>query len=114
MALSNQHQVLVSGSIKPLDDVTFEAVGAYYWFDDQPDTRFYGIANKEEGEIGGEINLTTTYDYTEDVTFSLFTGWFFPGEHYEGQEGQPGSVESGTDVNPQVATEIIGTMKVSF
>ena len=51
--------------------------------------------------IGDEVDLQLTWDYTEDVQFGLLTGWFFPGDHFA----------SGTD---DVATDIVGTVKLSF
>ena len=113
--LTNQHQIILSGIIQPLDDLSFEAKGAYYWFDQAVDTRMYGTGNRNGSETGSEINLITTYDYTEDVTFSLLSGWFFPGQHYEGSPDRaPGGVNETADVSEQVATEIVGSMKVSF
>lgn len=112
--LTNQHQIILSGSVQPLDDLSFEAKVAGYWFDEQPDSRFYGKANKEFGAIGQEINLTTTYDYTEDVTFSLLSAWFFPGRHYEPEKPFNTQTEGVPDINMQIASEIVGTMKVSF
>lgn len=33
----------------------------------------------DENFLGQELDLTTTFDYTEDVQFGLTTGWFWPG-----------------------------------
>ena len=113
--VTNQHMIILSGSIQPLDDLTFEARGAGYWFDQQPDALVYATANADGSYIGSELNLITTYDYTEDVTFSLLNAWFFPGDHYDLQGQTVGQVTDGLpDLNPQIATEIVGTMKVSF
>ena len=108
--LTNQHQLVVNGSIQPLDDLTFEAKAAQFWFAEQPDGRMNGKANKAFGDIGSEVDLLTTYDYTEDVTLSLLTAWFFPGEHYD----SPDRLNDNIDLSPKVATEIVGSMKVSF
>ncbi len=114
--MTNQHEFILSGSLQPLDDVTFEAKFARYFFDEDhvcpTDVNEIGT-----DDIGSEIDLLTTYDYTEDVTFSLLTAWFFPGEVYEHQRViAPNAlgVLAGVDLQPQVASEVIGTCKVSF
>lgn len=113
--LTNEHSVIVSGSVQPLDDLTFEAKGASYWFDERPDAALYANSDYDNAYIGSEINLITTYDYTEDVTFELLSGWFFPGDHYDSQDQLGGSLMEGiADLNPQIASEVVGTMKVSF
>jgi hypothetical protein len=36
--------------------------------------------NPSEMHLGNEIDATITYDYTEDVQFTLLGGWFNPGK----------------------------------
>jgi hypothetical protein len=47
------------------------------------------------------LDLNATWDYTEDVSFGLLGAWFLPGEVYY-------------DKLDATATDIVGTMKVSF
>jgi len=108
LGLTNQHEFIVSASMQPLDDITFEATAAKYYFDTEPLES--AIGGKD---IGTELDLMTTYDYTEDVTFSLLTAWFFPGGVYDEQEIQQGEL-TGVDLEPQIASEVIGSCKVSF
>ncbi len=52
--------------------------------------------------LGREIDLTATYDYTEDVQFGLTYGAFMPGNAFDRKQ------------NGEVATQLIGTCAVSF
>ena len=52
-------------------------------------------------EIGWEIDLQATYDYTEDVSFGLLAGWFVPGTFYP----------TGNDAT---AVDVVSSVKVSF
>lgn len=108
LGLTNQHEFILSGSMKPLDDITIEAKAAKYYFDNEP------LENAIGGrDVGTEMDFLTTYDYTEDVTFSFLSAFFFPGGVYDKQEIPQGEL-TGTDIEPQVASEFIGSCKVSF
>lgn len=115
--MTNQHEFILSGSLQPLDDITFEAKVAGYFFDETP-TRPGEFYASYEDYIGSEVDLLTTYDYTEDVTFSLLTAWFFPGDNYSARETNSAQypVINGhnIDLQKEVASEVIGACKVSF
>ena len=82
--------------------------------------------------LGQEIDATVTYDYTEDVQFSLLGGIFLPGKSINEQPqtmsysapvaGMPaggwggGGPNGGTRTlqNRAAAVELIGSMKVTF
>lgn len=51
--------------------------------------------------LGNEIDATFTYDYTEDVQFGLVMGWFIPGSAFH-------------EDNEKTASQVIGSMKVTF
>jgi hypothetical protein len=55
-------------------------------------------ANKS---LGNEVDLHLTYDYTEDVKFGLMFGYFRPGGAFD-------------KVNRKSASQVIGSMKVTF
>ena len=57
----------------------------------------------DKKELGQEIDLTVTYDYTEDVQFGLCLDWFFPGKALTVME-----------VQSEVANEVIASCKVEF
>jgi len=69
--------------------------------------------NSDDRYLGQEIDLSVTYDYTEDVQFSLLGGYFLPGKTINTQGTQGQNV---ADVNQHraSATEVIGSMKVVF
>ena len=93
-ASGNQHQFLVTGTIKPLDSLTASLLYAYFKADE------VYVAGRDD-EIGSEVDLKLTYDYTQDVQFGLIAGWFIPGDYYQSP-------------NDDTATEVVGTMKVLF
>ena len=106
---SNAHVVGGIVTAKPVDDVTLKGEYYAYWWD-----KVFGtgqvVSNVATGEpvvmtnnkfIGQEIDLSATYDYTEDVQFGLLCGAFFTGNSFAKQ-------------NSNTAGEIIGSMKVTF
>ena len=101
-ASTNQDLFQVKGALKPLEDLLLEASFTYVWTPDDihvvstsPSTGIRG------NELGWEIDLQATYDYTEDVTFGLLTGWFVPGDFY-------------SNSNDDTAIDVVSSVKVSF
>jgi hypothetical protein len=93
----NQHQVVFIGSLQPIESLTLKANYNLFWNQEQ-----YVVQNdKTGGFIGQEVDLQATWDYTEDVSFGLLCGWYVPGDVYF----------SGLD---DTATDVVGTVKVSF
>jgi len=109
---SNIQAFNIKGSIKPMDDVTLLA--NYGWYQRNKDTVVAGAAANSnsdgtnygtynlrgEKELGSAVDLTATYDYTEDVQFGLTTGMFFPGRAFDGDNDK--------------AVQVVGSMKVTF
>ncbi|MDD3088479.1 MAG: alginate export family protein [Candidatus Omnitrophica bacterium] len=96
---TNQHQILLKGTVEPTDSLTFTATYGNFWLD-----RVYQTAGPNENNkkyVGAEVDLELTWDYTEDVSFGLLTGWFFPGDHFG----------SNSD---DIASNLVGTVKLSF
>lgn len=117
---SNASIIKVYGSIKPTKDITLAAKYYNYRLDEKlvssdntsvsyPSanlgSRYYVMKAKED--LGDEIDLIATYNYTEDVTFGLSAGWFFPGNALEGESG-------GVKRNDDDALSIVGSVKVVF
>ncbi|MFA5093346.1 MAG: alginate export family protein [Candidatus Omnitrophota bacterium] len=118
LPFSNMNAFNLKASCKPVEDVTISAVYGYYDVaHDYAGT--YTIPNTYDGgrtynnngttttgnytgksHLGDAIDATIVYDYTEDVQFGLTGGWFRPGNALES--------------NGANATQIIGSMKVSF
>ncbi|UCD55799.1 MAG: alginate export family protein [Candidatus Omnitrophota bacterium] len=102
-ALTNQHSICLYGSIEPLDGLTVDAKCFAYW---QPESRTVNDAGLDIDQdrdeyLGTELDLELTWDYTEDVSFSVLTAWFFPGDFYA----------SGYD---DTCSDLVGSMKLSF
>jgi len=106
---SNMHIVGIKASMKPSDDLTLKGEYYYYWFAKEPRenatiTNQHTNANlttTNKANLGQEFDLKAVYDYTEDVQFGLLTGVFVPGTAFNGN-------------NRDTATEVIGSMKVTF
>jgi len=103
---SNQHQVIVDGSIQPTDSLTLDCRYLNFW--QQYETAHYdSIHSGTEGQItdsryiGSEVDLEATWDYTEDVAFDMLVAWFFPGSHY-------------ANFSDDVSTDIVGSVKLTF
>lgn len=60
--------------------------------------------------LGQEYDLTVTYDYTEDVQFSLLGGLFKPSKVIRTSDLEA----TGDNAKKAIATELIGSMKVTF
>jgi len=104
----------INGSMKPMDDITLKAEYYHYWFI-QPYSYLAGYypttiqyTNRNKRDAGQEVDLTLTYDYTEDVQLSLLGGVFIPGEALEETAAGVGTG------NDHTASEVIGSMKVTF
>ncbi|MDP2928056.1 MAG: alginate export family protein, partial [Candidatus Omnitrophota bacterium] len=115
LPFSNMKVLNLKASMKPVEDVTLSAVYGYYDVAHRqnagtvitsPSTYDYGSTstynNSYTGEnhLGDALDLTATYDYTEDVQFALTGGMFKPGD--------------GLSTNYATATQVIGSMKVIF
>lgn len=106
---SNQHQIIVAGSVQPTDSLTVDM--RYFNFWQQYKTYHWNLTNwsgktadakvKDKTYLGSEIDLEFTWDYTEDVSFGLLAAWFFPGGHF-------------FDQSDDVATDVVGSVKLSF
>jgi hypothetical protein len=110
-ALLNQTNAHIIGGIltaQAAQDILLK--GEYYaiwWAKAFPD-RMLGLTMRgdnltttERRFVGQEVDLTATYNYTEDVQFSLMGGWLIMG---------PAIMEETNKVN----SEVIGSMKVTF
>lgn len=104
-------------SIKPMEDL--KLVVDYYYLrlmkayrDDGPiqptgvvltgvvgDPTYHMVPGKKS--LGNEIDAALIYDYTEDVQFGLAMGWFIPGGAFH-------------EENDKTASQVIGSMKVTF
>ncbi len=98
-SFTNQHQVIFLGSIQPVESLTLKANYNLFWTQED---YLVTAEDKSGGYIGSELDLNVNWDYTEDVSFGLLAGWFMPGTVYN------------TGDKASVATDLVGTVKVSF
>ncbi|MBU1127643.1 MAG: alginate export family protein [Candidatus Omnitrophica bacterium] len=99
---TNEFQLLGSISVEPTDSLTCSAQYAYFWLQ-RPTTQTATATTSRGKQVGGELDLIASWDYTEDVQFGILAAWFFPGNAYDS-----------TTINSDVATDIVGTVSLSF
>lgn len=124
---TNQHTIKAMGSMdlgELVDGLSVDMAYLYYMFDEEPIT---GV----DDEIGSEVNLKLTYDYTEDVEFAVNGAWFMPGDYYDtcGDPNTPPPITGDATINASPtdapnaytgrlandnAVSIIGSCKVTF
>ncbi|MCG8429689.1 MAG: alginate export family protein [Candidatus Omnitrophica bacterium] len=113
LGYSNAQLFNLNGTVVPMEDVK---VTLKYWYlrlnrpftVDATSVVLSGVTgdpsyrmNADKKELGHEVDLIVSYDYTEDVQFVLNTGVFLPGDAFHSD-------------NEKKATQVIGSMKVSF
>ena len=101
---TNQHQVVIMGTVNPMDDVTVNANVNLFWFDEEVNVdanSSLSAGTSDESYIGTELDGMVTYDYTEDVTFTVAGGVFWPSDYSP----------SGKD---QTASQVISAVSVDF
>ncbi|MFA5320214.1 MAG: alginate export family protein [Candidatus Omnitrophota bacterium] len=107
LPFSNMKVVNVKGGLKPMEDLSLSAVYGYYMLDKKVSTLSGSYADSgsysmnAKKALGNALDITATYDYTEDVQFGLTAGMFAPGKAFASS-------------NDRTATQLIGSMKVSF
>lgn len=113
----------LTGSLKPIEDVTLKIAAHYLrlnqpvtdiayqanpawrvWLTNYPGDPTYSLDGGNK-EAGSEVDVTVVYDYTEDVQFSLSGGAFMPGDAFTTDQRLN---------NDKTATQVIGSMKVTF
>lgn len=118
MGFSNCQITGLNGKMKPMEDLTLSAEYYWYWLNkgyppSEPSVAGFDTVNlrgiagttvyrmNSNKYLGREFDATLTYDYTEDVQFNLMGGLFMPGSAFHAD-------------NDTSATELIGSMKVTF
>lgn len=98
----NQNQMIFSGSVQPIDSVLLKANYNLFWnqYAYLQDNSSNPYGRKTLGFIGQELDFQANWDYTEDVSFNILGAYFVPGEVYT--------------VDNKPATEVVGTVSVSF
>jgi hypothetical protein len=101
-ATLNNQFIQVKGALKPMEDLLLEAAFTYIWTDEDVHTTA-GVQSSSvhDQNIGWEVDLQATYDYTEDVSFGILAGWFVPGDFYSSPDDE-------------TATDLVGSVKVTF
>ncbi|MBN2096884.1 MAG: alginate export family protein [Candidatus Omnitrophica bacterium] len=118
---TNQHTIKAKGSLdlgELVDGLSLNLAYLHYWFAEAP-------SPNADDDVGDEINMTLTYNYTEDVQFLLDGAWFIPGDYYDdvhSYQAMAGGgitaegVANAVTLRPSndTAVSIIGSCKVSF
>jgi hypothetical protein len=72
---TNERQISVIGALEPMTDISVDSRWTMIWYDETPTL---GASD----ELGHELDLKLTYDYTEDVTITTAAGIFWPLEYW--------------------------------
>ncbi|MBI4352650.1 MAG: alginate export family protein, partial [Candidatus Omnitrophica bacterium] len=98
----NHQHISVYGSIKPMEDLLLSAYYYYLWTHERIHSTPTDISSSsEDDELGHEVDILLTYNYTEDVTFNFMADWFIPGDFYNSP-------------NDSTASQFITEVKVTF
>jgi hypothetical protein len=92
--MTNQNSIALFASIEPMTDISLDARWTYLWYDEVP-----VLGNNKE--IGHELDATFSYDYTEDVEFTVAAGLLWPLDYY-------------TSDYDSAATQIVAATTVDF
>jgi hypothetical protein len=85
-AFTNQHDLALYGSLKPIEDLTVDA--RLSWFVEDVGSK--GAAGQDSARhkfLGTEFDKRWTYQYTDDVTLSVAWGIFWPGSTFRSSAG---------------------------
>ncbi len=112
LPLSNCQAIGVNLTAKPMEDVTAKlsytnarlltAVPTLTGWTGVTGATVPTYTMTSKKDLGNEIDLKLTYDYTEDVQFGLDLGYFMPGKAFD------------KNTNRDEASQLIGSMKVTF
>jgi len=114
---TNLQAINLMGSMKPVDDITVMLNYGYYSraqkgtadmvapYNNSASNSYGTYAMTDNKFLGQELDLTATYNYTEDVQFGLTAGWFKPGNAFS---------KGTTTLGQHDAAQLIGSMKVTF
>ncbi len=92
---SNVIALKLSGAVDLIEDVSLSADYYHFWADDDVQ---YGNG-KKDNELGDELDVNLTWNYTSDVQFGLTVAGFWPGKVYEKDD---------------TAVEVLGSVSVAF
>jgi len=91
---TNLKELGVFAGINPMTDITVDGRLSFQWFDEVPRS---GLSE----DIGMELDGQLTYDYTEDVQFTVAAGMVWPGDYY-------------TNGMDDTASQIVSAVSVDF
>lgn len=95
--VGNVMAFVLNGAMMLSDDVAL--AGKYYYYTADKKINTYRTDSAYDDDLGQELDLYLTYNYTPDVTFGLTTAFFWPGDAFSRDD---------------TATEIVGSMSVQF
>jgi hypothetical protein len=95
--MTNLSSLAIFGSMEPMTDITLDARLTFEKFNEAP------VAGYKKN-IGTELDGKITYDYTEDVEFTLAGGVVWPGDYYKKDD----------DSSNKTAGQIVAATTVDF
>lgn len=106
---TNEHQIMFDALLHPFNnkDLTLFTRWLIFWFDDVP---IEGRGNK----IGSEWDTKFSYDYTEDLKFSMIGALFFPGDYFHTSKASPNSLGGSSTQSGDTAKELVAEVALAF
>ena len=113
-ATNNLETFFISGGFAPMEDLKIDGKFYWFWLNEDIINTTHGGSQAIGGDLGTELDVNVTYDYTEDVTFSLGLAWFFTGDVYDSAltSNVAGATGQG-EVNAN-ATQAVAGVNVTF
>jgi len=114
-ASSNTQFLKLSGGLNPMEDLSLDSQVYWFWVDQAVKNTFNGELLPKDA--GVEWDMHANYDYTEDVTFGLGLGMFFPGDLYGKAAQEASSVTPHTQAfgsYSKTASQVTTSVKVQF
>lgn len=113
-ATTNLETFFVSAGFAPMEDLRIDGKFYWFWLNEDIINTTHGGSQLLGGDLGTELDINVTYDYTEDVTFSLGLAWFFAGDVYDSALTSNVAGANGQGEVNATATQAVAGVNVAF
>jgi hypothetical protein len=111
---TNSEIFFVSLGFSPMEDLQIDAQYYWFWLNEDIINSTHGGEQLLGGDLGTELDVSLTYAYTEEVTFTLGTAWFFPGDVYGSALTSDVDGAAGQGAVDTMATQFTAGVGVTF
>ncbi len=111
---TNSEIFFVSLGFSPMEDLQIDAQYYWFWLNEDIINSTHGGEQLLGGDLGTELDVSLTYAYTEEVTFTLGAAWFFPGDVYGSALTSDVDGAAGQGAVDTMATQFTAGVGVTF